>query len=478
MDHAYVANDSDKYFIIDPVTRIIKNNSNKIILIKLDHNSEEFTFEIPRIIDGHDMTLCNRVEVHFINLESGQSRRKSAGVYEITNSQRDNPENGDSILYSWLIGNDVTKYAGSLSFMLRFAYLTGDVVDYSWSTSIYSGVSIADGIFNSETAITEYTDILQRWFDELKSLTDDDIYVVTGDGTIINICNIVTDVQNDIININEEISNVNSRIDLETEARETSHNELSGRINSESESRENSYSELSGRIDSEITSRENADSDLSNKITSEISNRETAINSLISRIVELEKRCDGLIPKLYSVSYNYDLCQITDTVNEIKGGSDFSIKITCDQGFELNRSSVSVTGATSYILQSDIDTETGLETGTYFLLVIGVTDNVSITISPITNVCNITYSLTNCQHTHLNSYQTTVKRGNDFVVSITCDQGFELTKSCVTVTGATLNFVQSYLDQGTGLDTGHYDVYINNAAATNINVSIVAIAKS
>lgn len=48
--------DSDPHFVIDPLTRKIIKHTEKSILILGDHNSERFTFELPRYIQGHDMT--------------------------------------------------------------------------------------------------------------------------------------------------------------------------------------------------------------------------------------------------------------------------------------------------------------------------------------------------------------------------------------------------------------------------------------
>ena len=50
MAHTHDVIDYDKHFVIDPVTRQIDNKSGKIVLMQNDHNSERFTFEIPRYV--------------------------------------------------------------------------------------------------------------------------------------------------------------------------------------------------------------------------------------------------------------------------------------------------------------------------------------------------------------------------------------------------------------------------------------------
>ena len=73
-EHEHPVIDADKHYIIDPITRAVTNaTSKKNTLIQNDHNSERFTFEIPKLVDGHDMTLCNSVQIHYINIESGTS---------------------------------------------------------------------------------------------------------------------------------------------------------------------------------------------------------------------------------------------------------------------------------------------------------------------------------------------------------------------------------------------------------------------
>ena len=63
MAHKHEVIDTDKHFIIDPVTMGFSTESKKTTLMQGDHNCERFTFEIPRFIDKHDMSLCNRVEM-------------------------------------------------------------------------------------------------------------------------------------------------------------------------------------------------------------------------------------------------------------------------------------------------------------------------------------------------------------------------------------------------------------------------------
>lgn len=164
--HKHPVVDTDVFFEIDSITRKIQAKSGKSALIQGDHNSERFTFKVPRWIDGHDMTLCNSVQVHYINIDSTK-QLQSKGVYEVKDMEVD-AENEDSVVLSWLITGNATKYTGNLSFLVKFKCVGEDgVVEYVWNTAVYSGISISNGIDNGEAVAVEYADVLEQWHDEL-----------------------------------------------------------------------------------------------------------------------------------------------------------------------------------------------------------------------------------------------------------------------------------------------------------------------
>lgn len=167
MEHQHPVKDTDLHFVIDPVTRVIKNNSGKIVIMQHDHQSEILTFELPRYIDTHDMSLSNTVRVHYINIGTSSKYEPVSGVYEITDLQID-PENEDIVTCSWLLTNNTTQLDGTLNFIIRFSCLTGDTIDYSWSTAIYSGIIVAKTIDSSDYVMTAIPDILEQWKASLK----------------------------------------------------------------------------------------------------------------------------------------------------------------------------------------------------------------------------------------------------------------------------------------------------------------------
>lgn len=176
MPHKHSVHDGDLSFLIDPISRQIINNSpKKIMLIQHDHNSERITFELPRYVEGHDMSACNMVEVHYINIDA-TADLQNKGVYQVTDLQVDQ-EDTNKVTCSWLISRNATGLIGSLNFLVRFTCVDADVVKYAWNTAIYSDITISSGIYNSEAIVEKYADVLARWKNDLYSITFTNIRV-------------------------------------------------------------------------------------------------------------------------------------------------------------------------------------------------------------------------------------------------------------------------------------------------------------
>lgn len=167
MAHKNSVYDTDPHFVIDPDTRVITDlSTTKTKLVQGDHNSERFTFEIPRTVDGHDMSLCDAIEIHFLNISSDRVNT-SADVYPADDVQV-SPEDDDVVIFSWLLSSNATLYSGTLSFAIRFVCLNEEnEVVYAWHTDIHSGLTVASVINNAEQIAEDYSDILNAWKAEL-----------------------------------------------------------------------------------------------------------------------------------------------------------------------------------------------------------------------------------------------------------------------------------------------------------------------
>lgn len=170
MSHLHDVHDLDSIFYIDTATRKTKTSvADNVILVQFDHNSERITFEMNRLVEGHDLYTCNRVEVHYINVEN-KTRESNCGVYEVTDLQV-KPDDETKVVFSWLISQNATKMVGTLSFVIRFACVT-DKIDYSWSTVIHEGIPVTTGIYNSDVVVEQYPDVLEQWYEKLFSTGD------------------------------------------------------------------------------------------------------------------------------------------------------------------------------------------------------------------------------------------------------------------------------------------------------------------
>lgn len=186
MTHIHNVSDTNIHFKIDSITRAVKNVlETKYILVNNDHNSERYTFEIPRYIDGHDMSCCNTVQIHYLNVEMG-SKNKYAGVYEVDDLHVDHDDE-NIVICSWLVSRNATQYVGSLGFTIRFACVTEGDSDYVWNTSIYSGIRVVDGIYNEHVITYDYIDIFEQWRKKLFDLIPDIKLINTLDGNALSI---------------------------------------------------------------------------------------------------------------------------------------------------------------------------------------------------------------------------------------------------------------------------------------------------
>lgn len=172
MEHKHSVHDSDTHFSINAITRQIRNDSSrKTVLIQGDHNSERFTFELPRYIEGHDMSQCNKVEIHYLNVSTDKKQQVS-GLYTVEDLNIGTDEN--TVTCSWLVSQNATQLIGALTFLLRFSCVEGDDITYAWHTAIHDSIRISDGINADGAFETEYVDVIEQWkASVIRQITDD-----------------------------------------------------------------------------------------------------------------------------------------------------------------------------------------------------------------------------------------------------------------------------------------------------------------
>lgn len=166
MSHNSKIQDTETHFIIDPATRTITNvSASNNIIVQYDHNSERFTFEIPRYVDGHDMSESTEVRVNYLNSAS-TGLSKTPGVY-ICDDLSISSEDENLVTFSWLLSSAATQYIGFLYFSLQFVCLNGETIEYAWNTGIYKDIVIIESINNGESAMTSNVDALIAYRSEI-----------------------------------------------------------------------------------------------------------------------------------------------------------------------------------------------------------------------------------------------------------------------------------------------------------------------
>lgn len=182
MSHIHDVIDSDTHFVIDPLTRAISATSEKLNLSVGDHNSERYTFEIPKIVEGHDMSSCTRIEVHYNNV-SKDKKNISSDVYLCSDSK----VTGDTLTFSWLISRNATKYKGTLQFSIRFVCVDDeDAVVYDWRTATFKKVSVGDVVYNDAVIEETVSDIVEQIKDEVVQAEMDDAIDVLAESGIVD----------------------------------------------------------------------------------------------------------------------------------------------------------------------------------------------------------------------------------------------------------------------------------------------------
>jgi lysophospholipase L1-like esterase len=173
--------DADSRFRINPITRMIQNESlRKTTLIQYDHNSEVFSFEIDRYVEGHDMSQCTSVEIHYNNISSA-TKEENKGLYEVQDMQISR-EDEEKVVFSWLISEQATYYEGKLAFAVKFKCETDGIVVYRWDSAINQEISVGKGIENSNEIAEKYADILMQWELELFGAEDSAIKNIESKG--------------------------------------------------------------------------------------------------------------------------------------------------------------------------------------------------------------------------------------------------------------------------------------------------------
>lgn len=160
--------DSDNHFLIDSLTKTISSQGGKKEFGRGSHNSDMITFECDRYIEGHDMSLCNVVRIHYLNGDK-------PGVYDV-DDMTVKSDDTSKVMFTWIITSSVTASLGKIRFAIAFKCVQEDgTVTYSMPTKINEELSVFDTIDNSERIVQENVDIFEQWKQDLFDASEREI---------------------------------------------------------------------------------------------------------------------------------------------------------------------------------------------------------------------------------------------------------------------------------------------------------------
>jgi hypothetical protein len=167
--HNHDITDSDVSFVIDPTNRAITTESSKLCLVQHDHNSEKYTFEIARFVEGHDISECDTVLIDFDNT----NRRKTvvnSGAYLVTDITTED----DRVLFTWLVSREATQLVGYLTFSVSFrCHDDENNIIYEWGTDTFQRITIIEKSRHSQAILENNPDLIdQIKVDILKSVEE------------------------------------------------------------------------------------------------------------------------------------------------------------------------------------------------------------------------------------------------------------------------------------------------------------------
>lgn len=132
--------DAGIYLTVDPFTRkVTVPVTSRVIGVVGDHQSEQVTFRMPRIIDGHDMLESPRRYVVWTNADGAMGTDPL-----VTAEERDD----GTVLLTWTVRDKTSAAAGIVSFSLHFECddpETGALI-YSWLTETCADCKILEGV--------------------------------------------------------------------------------------------------------------------------------------------------------------------------------------------------------------------------------------------------------------------------------------------------------------------------------------------
>lgn len=119
--------ESNEKCAIDPETREINIPlTYQILGVESDEKTERIEFECPRIVgDSIDLT---QLQLR-INYRNANGEKDQYIVDDVT-------QNGDNVIFSWLLSRRVTAYRGTVSFIVCAVKVSSSTITNEWNTTL------------------------------------------------------------------------------------------------------------------------------------------------------------------------------------------------------------------------------------------------------------------------------------------------------------------------------------------------------
>lgn len=160
MAHIPIVRDDGPRLVIDARTRRIEGCV--VELVQGDHDSERIGFEIPRYIDGHDMTEADAY-IHYVHEDSDEGH-----MYPVDDLHA-LPNRPSTVVFTWLASRNVTANAGRVMFLVKFRCVEDGEVVYEWNTALAKLVRVKEGAAFEAEAVEVLPDIIPVWKAELEA---------------------------------------------------------------------------------------------------------------------------------------------------------------------------------------------------------------------------------------------------------------------------------------------------------------------
>lgn len=165
---AYSVESSEKC-IIDPDTREIEiPDTYQLLGVESDEKVERIEFQCPKIV-GDNIDL-SQLQIR-INYQNAGNEKDQYIVDDVA-------ENGDNITFSWLLSRKVTRFKGTVQFIVCAVEVFGKTVTNEWNTTL-SQSEVLEGLeVETPSPSPEQSDVIAQLMDFVQSTSEQAVQAV------------------------------------------------------------------------------------------------------------------------------------------------------------------------------------------------------------------------------------------------------------------------------------------------------------